>query len=181
MDYSAPPVQFRDSTLIYPSVTWHPPAANLGTSQYFSATWATANLAVYWPFTVQQTQTVYKFFWINGSAAGNNADAGIFDSAGVKLISTGSTAMSGNNTLQVTDVADTVLVPGRYWFGFSHSSTTANRVTVLTGQSGGTWALLVGTRTETSALPLPSTATLTTIQTGTQVAAAGAQTKSTWL
>jgi hypothetical protein len=173
-------VPFRDSTLIFPSVTipqpWH-----AGISSYFSATWATANLAVYWPFAIQQVQTVYKFFWINGSAAGNNADVGIFDSAGVKLISTGSTAMTGNNALQVTDVADTVLTPGIYYFGFSHSSTTANRIVCMGASSAGHQALLAGMRTETSALPLPSTATLTTLHAGTQCPAAGAQTRSTWL
>jgi hypothetical protein len=125
-----------------------------------ASTWTLANRAYYQRFIIQTTTTVYKLFTANAAAASGNIDVGVYDNAGTtKLVSSGSTAMTGTTTLQLFDVTDTVLVPGWYWFAMAVDNTTAS---FYRNQDGGGFAnMLFGMRAQDTAFPLPTTADLT--------------------
>jgi hypothetical protein len=102
-----------------------------------SGGWGTANLAVYIPFSIPWPFPVRRVFWGNGSApnAGTNCDVGLYSIGGTRIWSAGSTAQdTARNTVPqyVTPSSDILLVPGRYYFGFVCSVTTANRLIVYT-------------------------------------------------
>lgn len=90
---------------------------------FASSVW-TANLLVFVPLITCGPVLVNRFFWMNGAAVDSNTDVGIYDLDGtVKLGSTGSTVNSGTNTLQIVDVADFYLPPGRHlWLALGSDS-----------------------------------------------------------
>lgn len=120
--------------------------------------WPVANQAIFVPFTVQdRSVTVYKMGWGNGSPVAGNIDVGIYDFAGTRLVSIGSTAQTGALVTQIVDTVDTVLVPGHYFLAMAKD-------TVGTGivQKNSTTAILAnasGVQKMETAFPLPATAT----------------------
>lgn len=81
------------------------------------------------PFRSQEGMVVTHLGWQNGSAAGSNHDIGIYTTAFVRLVSSGSTLGSGNSLWQWVDVTDTALNPGQiYYLVKSVDATTANRI-----------------------------------------------------
>lgn len=84
--------------------------------------WASANRAIYYPFVVTETVTALQIGVANGAASGN-ADVGIYDVYGNRLVSTGSTGLTG--TVQGFNIADTVLTPGDYYLALNVDNTTA--------------------------------------------------------
>jgi hypothetical protein len=88
-------------------------------------TWV-ANLAVFMPVNLPWPYPVRRVFWANGgTVAASNADFGIYNWDGVRLYSTGSTALSGASAMQTTDPTDFVLPAGRYYFAYNCDNTTA--------------------------------------------------------
>lgn len=127
---------------------------NLGPSAVTSGTWGAVNDPVAVPFWLQTPETVYQLGWYNGSVAGGHVDVGVYDSAWVRKVSSGSTVGSGNSTLQFVDVADTVLVPGKYYMVMSLDDVTANRI-ALQVQTVAALALAGVYDSTTDAFPLP--------------------------
>ena len=117
--------------------------------------WTTANLAFYMPIVVDSLIVVQKVAWVNGATAAGNFDVGIYNSALVKLASTGAVAQTGTSVLQVATLSVT-LPPGNYHVGMSSSGTTG--VITAVYKTGGA-TVTCGTAVETSAHPLPATAT----------------------
>ena len=116
--------------------------------------WPEANLAIYIPFTVTEQITIKRILvWI-GTSSGN-IDVGIYDTDGTRRVSSGSTAMGATNTTQIFDIADTALSPGTYYMAMVVDNITAqfNRIYPQ-------YNMMYGIREETSAFPLPSTATI---------------------
>src|SRR5574343_386960 len=64
-----------------------------------SATWSSANRALYSPFRLGCTINVTDMFVANGSTASGNLDLGIYDERGTRLVSSGSTAQSGTSVI----------------------------------------------------------------------------------
>ena len=132
-----------------------------GTSQMASGSYAATDAAFYHPVVVPVTCVVRRMWWANGStvSASYNIDVGIYADAGRKpgrrLVSTGSTAQGTASVVQFVDVTDTVLPPGLYWLGMACSSSVATFFRQNTSQAVN--ALLIFQ--QSSALPLPSTAT----------------------
>lgn len=132
--------------------------AHAGQTFFTAAAWGTANTATYIPIIVGATTTVYRLAWINGATVNGNADAGLYDRNGNRLVSVGGVAQTGASVPQVSDIADTVLTPGLYYMGMASDSATA------TFNHGGTTVsspLLraCGATTQVNAYPLPTTAT----------------------
>ena len=129
-----------------------------GSDLTVAAAWPAANRVIYVPFTLSVPFTVKQMGWVNGTVnAAANIDLGVYDISKTKLVSTGSTAMSGANQIQIVDVTDTVLVPGYYWAGMVVST-----VTTATFFRTAIAALLLnacGLQQEASGVPLPGTAT----------------------
>lgn len=70
-----------------------------------SAAWPAANRAYFIPIRNDRPRTTSTIWWWNGTTLTGNADAGIYDTAGVRLGSIGSTARSGSGARQAASLA----------------------------------------------------------------------------
>lgn len=127
-----------------------------------SGAWPVANRALYVPFFVPAVITVYRLFVVNGTAVSGNLDMGIYNSAGAKIVSIGSTAQAGTQVTQYLNITDTVLQPGAYYFAFVLDNTTGAVYKWEPGTPTNSQIQAWGIAQETSAFPLPATATLAT-------------------
>lgn len=128
-----------------------------------SAAWGVTNQAVYIPFRIAVPILIAQLWLLNGSANGNNFDIGVYDSESNRRISTGSTVQGTVSTLQVVDVADTLILPGLYYAALAMNGTTSTAMTLNVGVTRAQW---LGAATQTSAFPLPVTFTLVTTAIG---------------
>jgi len=121
-----------------------------------AAAWPVTSLAIYIPFTVVASYTAKRMFYQVGVSSGN-MDLGIYDLDGTKKVTLGSTAVGSGSTIIVADITDTTLDPGSYYMAVAFDNTT---VTVSRFPIGGSWRnAAYGIKEETSAFPLPATAT----------------------
>lgn len=90
------------------------------------AAWPAANKAIYVPVRVPSRCLVRKLWY--GAYTGNagNIDIGIYDAAGTRLVSSGSTAKvaSGSGTEAVIDTTDTTIGPGLHYMALACSNNT---------------------------------------------------------
>lgn len=121
-----------------------------------SATWPAANQARYYPFQVVESFSVVSLATYNGATASGNVDVGIYSSSGTLLVSSGSTAQSGTSTLQTFSLT-TTLARGKYFMATACDNTTATFFRNNIGDS--TRCEMAGIYMQSSAFPLPSTAT----------------------
>jgi hypothetical protein len=135
---------------------WSPQAAHFIGTPPANGSVEAVNRAVYFPLIVPVTTIVRRVFWANGTSPSGNGDVGIYADAGGKpgtlLVSAGTTANSGSNSLQFVDVTDTTLSPGRYWLAVAFSNGQLFR----SATSGVTDACV---RFQENVMPLPATAT----------------------
>jgi hypothetical protein len=122
-----------------------------------SGSWPSANLAIYIPFTLSEEITAVKMFTLNGTSAANNLDIGIYDEAFTRLVSSGSTAQSGTNALQIFDITDTILGPGRYYMALASSGSSATFLRIFGSNSIELSQL--GVAQQASAFALPANGT----------------------
>jgi hypothetical protein len=120
-----------------------------------NATWPVANKALFFPFSIPSPQKVRSVYWTLGTASGN-IDAGIYDVAGRKIVSTGSTALSGVNNSQYVSLTATDLSAGFYYLALAVDNTTA---TFYRDTIGSNLLRVLGMQEMASAFPLPATAT----------------------
>jgi hypothetical protein len=131
--------------------------ANGGLNGFSSATWPTASLAIYYPFSVTQNVTFSTLFCLNGTVVSGNVDVGVYTQDGRKIVSSGSTVQAGTSTLQVFTVAATTLGPGTYYMALALDNTTATIFRGIVGQVLRT--RFTGMMQQATAFPLPTTAT----------------------
>jgi hypothetical protein len=122
--------------------------------------WGANNRANFLPFRVPRPLIARALFVGNGTNLSGNVDLGIYarGSAGdtlVRLVSTGSTARAGSGEQQDIDIPDTLLGPGRYYFGLALSNLSGTVLGTVTNAAPAT-ALLGGFSAE-DAFPLPAT------------------------
>lgn len=127
-----------------------------------SRAWNAANEAMYIPFVVVAPVIAHKIVVGAGATASGNFDAGILDSQGRKLVSTGATAKVASAE-QVIDIADTLLIPGLHYMALAADGTNNYAL----GSSRVQALRLAGVVKQASAYPLPSVATFATLGTGT--------------
>lgn len=97
---------------------------------------------------------VHRLAWRNGSAPGSSWDIGIYDTAFNRKVSTGNT--TGSGVIQVVDVTDTALAPGKYYLAMVLNATTANRAAMMSTTSNATLIAFLGILDSgTNASPLP--------------------------
>jgi hypothetical protein len=135
-----------------------------GTAPPGSVAWPTANLAIYVPFRVPVAIVAYKIACGTGAATTGNFDLGIYNAAGTRLVSTGSTAKTTANSDRVIDITDTTLIPGMYYFAMAVDTLSAAYQGWTAPNVG--YLNLLGCRQQASAFALPNPATFETI-TGT--------------
>jgi hypothetical protein len=95
------------------------------TGFFASAVWPAANRAIFVSFTVEQPTTVFQIGWHNGTVVSGNLDVGIYDTAGTRLVSKGSTAQAGVTQIQLADITNTLLIPGIYFMAMCVDNVTA--------------------------------------------------------
>lgn len=122
--------------------------------------WSSANKAIYIPFQVSEIFIVDNMYTINGGTVSGNIDVGIYEHGGTRLVSSGSTAQAGASSIQEFNVTNTTLNPGLYYFAVAVSNTTA---TLEMWTPTAAISRSLGVMEETSAFPLPSTATFASI------------------
>lgn len=121
------------------------------------AAWPTANKAFYFSVEVPLPITIDRMFYIAGGAGTGNIDIAVFNGDTLaKIVSTGATAGVATEGMQKISITETDLNPGVYLLGMSIDS---NTFTIHRTAAGATTNPFWG-RSETSAHPLPSTATL---------------------
>jgi hypothetical protein len=123
-----------------------------------SNNFVTASLAVFIPFVVPEPMVCTKLFWGNGTAVAGNLDAGIYDTAGTRLVSTGTTAQSGTTNVQVVDITDMALARGLYYLAFASDTSGATQKVYAALPAAGIPQSL-GLLQMAAAFVLPSTAT----------------------
>jgi hypothetical protein len=69
---------------------------------------------------------IARFMVANGANATGNVDVGLYSEAGIRLLSTGTTARSGTNAMQYINVTDSTFPPGNYYLALVASSTTGS-------------------------------------------------------
>lgn len=131
-----------------------------------AVTWGVANRAVYVPVRVPRTGVVLKLAASVGATSTGNIDIGLYNTAGTRLVSSGSVTKLSSQT-QVRDVTDTTIGPGLYYLALNNSTTTDS---FHAWNEVGTWAVARGVLTEAlGSVTLPDTATWAIDQTLTVV------------
>ena len=91
-----------------------------GAAMATGTAWGTQYRAVYVPVRVPRRATVVQMAYAEGVATGN-IDIGIYDAAGTRLVSSGSTAVGTD--WESVEVTDTLLPnPGLYYLAFNSDS-----------------------------------------------------------
>jgi hypothetical protein len=130
-----------------------------------SATHPSANIAFYYPVSVPVLCVARRVWWANGDTVSSsyNVDCGIYADSGYQpaglLASSGSTAQGTALEIQFVDITDTVLTPGRYWIAISCSSTSATFIRTLVRDTVSTSIRRLASFRQSTAVPLPATAT----------------------
>jgi hypothetical protein len=123
----------------WPNVSFVPPGAvlttagissvagvatvNVGSALNAAGTWPAANRAYYCPVQLEYAVTVFQMSFQVGVQSGN-FDIGIYDFAGNRIVSKGSTAVPAAGLAPV-DITDTTLAPGTYFLALCVDNTTA--------------------------------------------------------
>lgn len=106
----------------YSSVSWGLMA--LGDGDVLTPGWAVNDLAIYVPVSIPVPFTIARFLIANGSNITGNVDVGIYNAAGTRLLSTGSTVRANASAVQYIGVTDQVFQAGTYYLALVGSSTT---------------------------------------------------------
>lgn len=101
-----------------------------------SAAWPAANRALYVPIYLPNYFTVARFIILNGANTTGDVDVGLYNNAGSRLISTGSTARSGTNAAQYIGVTDQSFPPGCYYLALVCGSATGQFMRAATSANG---------------------------------------------
>lgn len=118
--------------------------------------WPAANRAIFIPVAIDRYETITQLWTWNGTVNGN-IDIGLYDENFNLLVSTGSVAMSGANTVQAVNITDYSIGPGLYFTALACSSATASFVRSSVISVG--YMRAHGLVEQASAIPLPSVAT----------------------
>jgi hypothetical protein len=129
-----------------------------------SAVYPVANTAYFVPFATAEPLTVVKLFAQNGATVSGNIDVGIYAVDGTRLVSSGSTGQTPTATVQIFDIADTLIGPGQvFYLAIAMDNTTGTLFRISIGVNTGS---ILGMAEMASAFPLPATATLATLVNG---------------
>jgi hypothetical protein len=118
------------------------------------------NQVYYIPIVVRSRIVVRKLFVANATSVAGNVDVGLFDQAGTKVVSSGSTAQSGADAEQYFDVTDTVVGRGLYYLAVVANGVSSQ---VAAHAISAPFLAATGVLAQTGTFPLPATATFALI------------------
>lgn len=143
--------------------TYGPLSAGTFMSAASSATYPAANRAIAIPFRTPDPFIVKQLYACNGATVSGNIDVGVYDLAGTRIISAGSTAQAGTSVLQVFDVTDTLIGAGAYYIVVAMDNTTG---TLFRQNHNTHQSKFFGMTTVESSFSLPATLTFGTAASG---------------
>jgi hypothetical protein len=126
-----------------------------------STVYTPGSRCIFVPFTIDQIVTAYQMYTHNGTTAANAIDVGIYDKAMNSLVTHGGANQAGTSNLQLFDITDTILVPGRYFMGLSMNGSPPTG-TFCNWGAQARHLRLVGCLEKLSTYPLPTGAVTTT-------------------
>jgi hypothetical protein len=118
--------------------------------------WPSANLAIYIPIGLPRRVIVRTLYFASGTTGTGNVAMGLYLPSGVAVVGPATAAKGTSAIVQVIDVTDAAVGPGLYYLGLSCSNATD---TFYRSASSAPLPAAGGILVETSAYPLPSTAT----------------------
>lgn len=127
-------------------------------ANFANSAWPAANRAVYVPVALHARFTVARFMVCNAGAVAGDLDIGLYNFAGSRLISTGTTAQSGTNAVQYVDVTNQSFPAGNYWLALVLGD-TGGRVSTSTTGAGGFEPFWGATLENLGSTVLPATMT----------------------
>lgn len=131
-----------------------------GSGGLTSTAWPAANRAILIPFRLPKPATVYKATVGCGATAAGNFDVGVYDEAGNRLVSGGSTGKAAAAEVNV-DLTDTFLGQGFYYMALSADGT--NNYVALSSAASVYAFKAAGIRQASSAFVLPASITFETV------------------
>lgn len=144
-------------------------AFNTSIGGALNAAWSSANQAIYISFRIGYPATFQKMFWINAAIVGNNnVDVGVYDNQNNQLWHSGSTLTSGASAVQsVTISGNLTLQSGIYYMAMAVNGTTDKFIgATLSNAYQYLGFTLDGFGAQSTAFPLPSTASLSAMTSG---------------
>lgn len=136
---------------------------SINLNSYSSVVWTSGSRAFFIPFHLEIPIVVTKLLFANGAAVSGNLDMAIYNASFVRLVSIGSTAQAGANSVQALDITDTLLGAGDYYLAAVLDNTTG---TVLQNNVGIGVSQRSGVLMQAAAFPLPALANPITVSTG---------------
>lgn len=135
------------------------PLSGVGSAGSYSSTpFGSANQAQLVPIVLRYPIEVVRLFCVNAATVSGNIDIGIYDAVGRRIVSTGSIAQSGVNSVQSAGVGPIILGPGLFYTALTADNTTgefeAMQIKAAVWSTAGIGLLLAA-----SAFPLPATVT----------------------
>src|SRR5215831_10212596 len=95
-----------------------------GQNFFTSGAYPAVSKCIFMPITLQ-VPILVKQFWYYVNTSSGNIDIGVYDIAGNRKASAGSTAMAGASVVTAIDVTDFELDAGNWFLGISVDNTTA--------------------------------------------------------
>ena len=126
-----------------------------------SSAYTPGSRCIFVPFTIDQAVTAYQMFTMNGTTAANAIDVGIYDARMNSIVTHGGTNQVGTSDLQLFDITNTILIPGRYFMGLSMNGSPPTGTFCNFGAQARQLRL-VGCLEKLSTYPLPTGAVTTT-------------------
>jgi len=153
--------RFSPSVSICNAENWYRETGVL--TLWTGAAWSTANLAVYTPIYVPKPMSLTQLGVFHGGVVSGNIDVGIFlpDSEGkpgARLVSKGSTAQAGINSLVLHNTAD-VWVDGLVYLACALDNNTGQLMRLVALAADGSGPNEGSIFTQAAAFPLPANAT----------------------
>lgn len=125
-----------------------------------SASWPSANRAIYLPFELWQPFTIYEACINNGSGASAGSwDVGVYTADGTRIVSSGAVAQSGVNAIQTISLSARL---GRGVYYMALLATSGSTTIYRSSAGAANDYLLWGALQEATGGTLPATATFAT-------------------
>lgn len=101
----------------------------VNTTAIATAAYPAVQRALFFPFRTYRQETVYRFFWVNGTTAStDNLQVGVYTNAGNSIKLGTSTTATGVSQAQFDNISDFVLPAGSYLMAIWSSGTTTHLI-----------------------------------------------------
>jgi hypothetical protein len=118
------------------------------------------------PFYLTEPKTLDKITVSNGTVASGNIDVGIYDSAGVKIVTGGATAQTGTSANQTINLTDTALAAKTLYYAAVVMDNTTGTFLHYGDTLAGAPGNILGIREVAASYVLPASVTYAALGAG---------------